>query len=218
MVYNTLMYSRLGFTIVELLIVIVVVAILAAISVVAFTSVQDRARAASVVEGLRQTDQALKLWATEEGFVRWPPETVTSGGFDLEDMTTMEDAPFASFSNYMSRPPSVGGVGDRAWLYDNDESAESYALCSAGAGSGCTGDDKPVCATTNGQRVTGVNIIIRYMPLSQMGLARMVNDAIDGPEDDDDWMSCGKVLFYPDGNQSQIIYTVSRTKMVGASN
>lgn len=45
--------SAKGFTIVELLIVIVVIAILAAISMVAYTSVQERAKNTSIISGAR---------------------------------------------------------------------------------------------------------------------------------------------------------------------
>lgn len=45
--------SAKGFTIVELLIVIVVIAILAAISMVAYTSIQERAKNTSIISGAR---------------------------------------------------------------------------------------------------------------------------------------------------------------------
>lgn len=54
-----------GFTMVELLIVIVVVAILAAISIVAYTGVQERARDAQRLNHGRQISQALQLYALE---------------------------------------------------------------------------------------------------------------------------------------------------------
>lgn len=50
-----------GFTIVELLIVIVVIGILAAITIVAFNGVQDRARASSVASDLTSAAKQLKI-------------------------------------------------------------------------------------------------------------------------------------------------------------
>lgn len=54
-----------GFTIVELLIVIVVIAILAAISIVAYTGIQERARVSSVTSGLAQANKKMALWRVD---------------------------------------------------------------------------------------------------------------------------------------------------------
>lgn len=59
--YYKHMKSRSGFTIVELLIVIVVVAILAAISVVAYNGIQQRADASSVQSSSSQIRKAIEL-------------------------------------------------------------------------------------------------------------------------------------------------------------
>lgn len=54
-----------GFTIVELLIVIVVVGILAAITLVAYNGAQDRARSSRIVSSLGQVSKKVKLWKIE---------------------------------------------------------------------------------------------------------------------------------------------------------
>lgn len=54
-----------GFTIVELLIVIVVIAILAGISLVAFTGVQQRARDSQRLSDVKQITKAMQLWSTD---------------------------------------------------------------------------------------------------------------------------------------------------------
>lgn len=54
-----------GFTIVELLIVIVVIAILAAITIVAYNGIQQRARDAQRVSDLSQMEKALKLYGVD---------------------------------------------------------------------------------------------------------------------------------------------------------
>lgn len=59
-----------GFTIVELLIVIVVIAILAAISIVAYSSFTARASDTRVREGAAQFEKALYLWAAESPDLR----------------------------------------------------------------------------------------------------------------------------------------------------
>lgn len=56
-----------GFTIVELLIVIVVIAILAAISIVAYSGIQERARNAQRQEDIRTIAKALEMYYIREG-------------------------------------------------------------------------------------------------------------------------------------------------------
>lgn len=59
--------SAQGFTIVELLIVIVVIAILAAISVVAYTGIQDRARTSAHRAAASQVERAIGAYAIQNG-------------------------------------------------------------------------------------------------------------------------------------------------------
>ena len=54
-----------GFTIVELLIVIVIIAILAAITIVAYSGIQNRAHGAATQADLHTIDESLKLYNTE---------------------------------------------------------------------------------------------------------------------------------------------------------
>lgn len=56
-----------GFTIVELLVVIVVIAILAAISVVAYTGIQERARDADRTSDINAIHKAIELYAADYG-------------------------------------------------------------------------------------------------------------------------------------------------------
>lgn len=56
-----------GFTIVELLIVIVVIAILAAITIVAFNGIQNRAENTKTAQGVAQYVKLAKMYATTNG-------------------------------------------------------------------------------------------------------------------------------------------------------
>lgn len=62
--------SQKGFTIVELLIVIVVIAILAAISIVAFTGVQQRARDTQRAANAKTVSDAFSAYNADKGY--WP--------------------------------------------------------------------------------------------------------------------------------------------------
>lgn len=55
-------YKHSGFTIVELLIVIVVIGILAAITIVAYNGIQDRAKTVATSSALDQASQKIALW------------------------------------------------------------------------------------------------------------------------------------------------------------
>ena len=65
-----------GFTIVELLIVIVVIAILAAISIAAYNGIQQRARAVSLQSNITQIHKLIELYYAEHG--EYPKTTASA--------------------------------------------------------------------------------------------------------------------------------------------
>lgn len=155
--------SLSGFTIVELLVVIVVIGILASITVVAYNGVQDRANAVVVAGGLKNISQALQMEALEKGWSVWPDdEQILGAGGDptIESLIANLDG----FNQYLQQVPSTSTVAAADWLYDNDR------------------DVKVDC-----DNITyGTNIIIRDMPKP---IATIVDSQLDG----DNKLDCGTV-------------------------
>lgn len=59
--------NQKGFTIVELLIVIVVIGILAAITIVAFNGIQDRTKATAKVNDVKSLQKVIELYYAQNG-------------------------------------------------------------------------------------------------------------------------------------------------------
>ncbi len=141
-----------GFTIVELLIVVVVIGILAAIVTVAYTGVTDSARAASVGDAMKKVDKAMQLFVVENGYPSWPSEGVLGGGNPALP-TAIATVP--TLAKYLPSAPSVAGISASDWRYDND--GDTYNGCSA--------------------NFNGVNIII--FNFTDATLAQGIDDKID---------------------------------------
>lgn len=90
--------NQKGFTIVELLIVIVVIAILAAISIVAYTGIQDRARDSAAEQLASQVAGKIRAYHAIDG--SWPTGLTAGGELDPEladgDEADLEGANVAS--------------------------------------------------------------------------------------------------------------------------
>lgn len=96
-----------GFTIVELLIVIVIIGILAAITVVAFNGVQQRARDSARSSDIASVRKALELYRADNGI--YPSVGSDNSGYNLSTLSTalvptyissLPNDPNTSLTNY----------------------------------------------------------------------------------------------------------------------
>lgn len=98
--------SRKGFTIVELLIVIVVIAILATISIVAYTGIQDRARTSSAQTAASNSIKKIELYYVDYGSYPSAPSILT--GAAATDTFKLDSVSFVS--NHTSGPSNPAAV------------------------------------------------------------------------------------------------------------
>ncbi len=92
--------QQVGFTIVELLIVIVVIGILAAITIVAYNGIQNRANDAAVQSNLDAIGKQIRLYYAREG-------VFPKGFSDLNDTTKIQ---------IKATKAAYGNQYDQRWL------------------------------------------------------------------------------------------------------
>lgn len=127
--------SITGFTIVELLIVIVVIAILAAISVVAYTGIQQRATNSSIIASANQTVKLIQAYIAENGNYPFTgsvvcvvpgSSTCTSGDVSRSSNATLNN----NLATIGTLPTSVPNArpGYTGIVYDHTNSTSSRTL------------------------------------------------------------------------------------------
>jgi len=92
-------YRQKGFTIVELLIVIVVIGILAAITIVAYNGIQQRGRDANRNSDMKAFTTAIELYKADIG--NYPPCGSDNGGCNAVNLAT----PLASYMKTIPLDP-----------------------------------------------------------------------------------------------------------------
>lgn len=123
-----------GFTIVELIVVIAVIGILSALVLVAYYGMQDRARATTVANGLKDIDKSLRGYASENQWTAWPLDTaidpsVPAGHPTIAQLVT----DVSGFNQYLQTAPSTSDYPTSAWTY------HSTATTISGCGSNYNG-------------------------------------------------------------------------------
>ena len=121
-----------GFTIVELLIVIVVIAILAAIGIVAYKGINDRARASSLQSDLASAVKMLKLYQADYGVYPTSIDSTTYCPTPADTNYCLKASSGNAFANYSANnttnPPSfsIDAIGSNGMqFYASDTTAPS---------------------------------------------------------------------------------------------
>ena len=127
------MIKNKGFTIVELLIVIVVIGILAAITIVAFNGIQERGRDSGRITKLQAMAKAIELYRIDNG--RYPPiqdgmgqettcglQTESWGHCDRNKLLADMLAPYTTID-----PTSLSNATqDSYWYWYTSQSSDNY--------------------------------------------------------------------------------------------
>jgi prepilin-type N-terminal cleavage/methylation domain-containing protein len=150
-----------GFTIVELLIVIVVIAILAAIAIAAYTNIQDRANDAVVQQNLRDAMNKLRVYEAAKGVT---PSSGASGYSELNaamEGFSVSRGAYATGNNFIyCQDPASGvyGIGARSksgksFVYNSTNGLQKLSSSLPSSGGGATG----ACIVVIGVSITAWN-------------------------------------------------------------
>ncbi len=143
---STVYKKRSGFTIVELLIVIVVIAILATISIVAYSGVQTRARDTARMTGIKNLAKGIELFYAANG--SYP---MTSGWCTQISNPTYAAAFKAELAPFMPQiplDPSYSGTYQDYFYRNVDD--QSYYVYAELDGSDLADDGFAGCTRTDG--------------------------------------------------------------------
>ena len=120
-----------GFTIVELLIVIVVIGVLAAISIAAYTGITQKANNAAIISAANQTLKAIQAYMAAKDDYPTKTEvcvTVDSGCAKSGGQTVSSNSAFNTAMAGVAKPPTrVPNSGTTAYgIYTNYSSTRTY--------------------------------------------------------------------------------------------
>ena len=175
--------STNGFTIVELLIVIVVITILATISVVSYNNFRSRSQATAIIADLEATSTALRAYKTFSGGGNWWLDTdpaLTGSTSDNPNITSIINAQ-PEFRELLKKSPSKIGLDtSQGWFYDYD--GDTYSGC-------------------GGTRYAGVNLQI--FNVNNASMMQLMDDIADDGD-----LACGNVRTSSNGSTT-FVYGIS---------
>lgn len=116
-------FNKLGFTLVELMIVITVIAILATIAVVSFTRVQKQARDTKRKAEMKSLQTALQAYFTEK--TSYPIYTTAPGGAAFTVLAALKPTYISS----IPKAPLGSSGGNIEYTYISDSVGFKYAIC-----------------------------------------------------------------------------------------
>lgn len=129
--------STSGFTIVELLIVIVVIAILASISIVAYSGIQARARDSQRRNDVSEIVKALELYYADNG--QYPTSSGAGSTTINSSWSTTADASWQSLSNALKTYLNKLPTDPTSTPNGNVQATGNYNYAYFSAGSYCNG-------------------------------------------------------------------------------
>ena len=145
MVLNNKINKENGFTIVELLIVIVVIGILAAITIVAYNGVQSRARTTTAQANAQEVQNKAEVYAADTGNGVYPDLTQIDGATGTAQMSpavvamTGATAPAAGTQATVLHYVKCGtAIGAKVGYWDSAKSPAGVVYLLAGAATDST--------------------------------------------------------------------------------
>ena len=129
-----------GFTIVEIMIVIIVIGILASITIVSYSGVQNRSKATVIANDIKSLEKALKAFASDEQRTTWWEDDTNNGKyFPFTPSSGTGENPLVSdiiqntnLKDYFEGLSATTSSNTTEVKYDND--GNTYDGCSTDSG------------------------------------------------------------------------------------